>query len=188
MDEAFSNRQVADSELPDFRKVRMTPVAPGYLTWALVSQTLFWLVMVLAALIVQWLPFAADRSLWWLPLPPLSLAVMGAIYAVFDARHRAWALREHDLVYRYGVIWRKTVIVPFARIQHVEAISGPLERKLDLMRVKCFTAGGMSADLTVKGLDRSSARRVRQYLLEQIAAAADSDDETSIQRESDDDD
>ncbi|MFW5927042.1 MAG: PH domain-containing protein, partial [Wenzhouxiangella sp.] len=71
------------------------------------------------------------------------------------------------------VVWRKTVIVPFARIQHVEAVHGPLERYLGLMRLKCFTAGGMSADLTVKGLDRNDARRVRQYLLEQIGKTSD---------------
>src|SRR5699024_8172681 len=104
-------------------------------------------------------------------------AVLAAVHALLDVRYRAWALREHDLIYRYGVIWRKTVIMPFARIQHVEAVHGPLERHLGLMRVKCFTAGGMSADLTVRGLDQSAARRVRQYLLEQIAATAEDEAE-----------
>jgi len=178
--EIFSNRQVATAELPDFRRVALTPVAPAYLPWALVTQTAFWLILAVVALIVPRLPFLPfdlsgwERS-WVLPLAPLLVAIIGAVYARLDARTRAWALREHDLVYRYGVLWRKTVIVPFARIQHVEAVHGPLERYLGLMRVKCFTAGGMTADLTVKGLDRSDARRVRQYLLEQIAASAEAE-------------
>lgn len=176
--EIFSNEPVEASTLPEFQRVELTPVVDAYLPWALITQTVFWLLLAVAALVVPRLPFVPLDGFWWLPLPPLAVAVIAAVYARLDARHRAWALREHDLIYRYGVVWRKTVIVPFARIQHVEAVHGPLERYLGLMRLKCFTAGGMTADLTVKGLDRSSARRVRQYLLEQIAAAADDDAES----------
>lgn len=171
---SFSNEQVEASSLPDFRRVALTPAAPAYLHWALITQTAFWLLLAVAALVALRLPLLPVDLPWWLPLPPLAVAAVGTVYARLDARTRAWALREHDLVYRYGVIWRKTVIVPFARIQHVEVVHGPLERYLDLMRIKCFTAGGMSADLTVKGLDRNDARRVRQYLLEQIGQAPDS--------------
>lgn len=179
--EIFSNEQVEASALPDFQRVELTPVADAYLPWALVTQTVFWLVLALAALLVPMLPFVPLDGFWWIPLPPLAVAVAGAVYARLDARTRAWALREHDLIYRYGVLWRKTVIVPFARIQHVEAVHGPLERYLGLMRVKCFTAGGMTADLTVKGLDRSDARRVRQYLLEQIAETADNEEDGDVE-------
>lgn len=179
--ESFSNEQVDDSTLPDFRRVELTPVVDAYLPWALITQSAFWLLLSLAAVVLLRLPFEpfeviAEMGMWWLPLPPLGVAAIATVYARLDARYRAWALREHDLIYRYGVIWRKTVIVPFARIQHVEAVHGPLERYLGLMRLKCFTAGGMTADLTVKGLDRSSARRVRQYLLEQIAESADGEE------------
>jgi len=170
----FSNAQVEASSLPDFRRVALTPAAPAYLSWSLITQTAFWLLAAAVIVVVTHLPLPSIRLPWWLPLAPLAVAVVGAVYARLDARTRAWALREHDLVYRYGVLWRKTVIVPFARIQHVEAVHGPLERYLGLMRLKCFTAGGMSADLTVKGLARADARRVRQYLLEQIGQATDS--------------
>jgi len=174
--EIFSNEQVEASALPDYQRVALTPVADAYLPWALITQTVLWLVLAVAAVVAPMLPFLPLDGFWWLPLPLVGVAVVAAIHVRLDARYRAWALREHDLIYRYGVIWRKTVIVPFARIQHVEAVHGPLERYLGLMRVKCFTAGGMTADLTIKGLDRSSARRVRQYLLEQIADSTDNDE------------
>jgi membrane protein YdbS with pleckstrin-like domain len=129
------------------------------------------------------LPFASIDLAWWyaLPIGSLLLGLITALYVVMDARVRGWALREHDLIYRYGIFWRKTVILPFARIQHVEAIQGPLERYFDLMRLKCFTAGGLSADLVVKGLDSASARRVRGFLLEQIAASGPADGEDGLE-------
>jgi len=186
--ENFSNEQVEASTLPDFQRVELTSVVAAYLPWALITHTAFWLLLAVIALVLPRLPLGflevlTEMDLWWLPSPPLAVAAVAAIYARLDARYRAWALREHDLIYRYGVVWRKTVIVPFARIQHVEAAHGPLERYLGLMRLKCFTAGGMTADLTVKGLDRASARRVRQYLLEQIAVSADGEEDDGAQEQ-----
>lgn len=169
----FSNAPVEVRQLPDYRSVSLSPVASGYKPWALISQVSFWLLLAAGLWVLPVLPFASIDLEWWNALPGFSLLVglLTALYVLLDARVRGWALREHDLIYRYGIFWRKTVILPFARIQHVEAIQGPLERRFDLMRLKCFTAGGLSADLVVKGLDSSSARRVRGFLLEQIAAS-----------------
>lgn len=173
------NEPVAPDALPDFRRVPLNPVAPAYLPVSLIGTGAFWLVVLLAALIAPRLPWADFPPAWWQWAGVLVLAGLSGGYAVLDARRRGWALRGHDLIYRYGVIWHKTVIVPFARIQHVEAVSGPIERRFKLMRLKCFTAGGAGADLTVEGLSQADARRVRQYLLEQIRDSGDSEDSTS---------
>ncbi|MCC5865630.1 MAG: PH domain-containing protein [Wenzhouxiangella sp.] len=163
----FSNRGVDATELPDYRDVALKPVVAAYLPHALLTTGGFWAVVVLIALVAPRLPFV-ELDLGWWPALALVPAVWFTVLSWMDARRRGWALREHDLIYRSGVIWRKTVVVPFARIQHVETASGPLERWFGLMRVKCFTAGGMMADLTVEGLDEALAQQVRQYLLEQI--------------------
>ncbi|TVQ27334.1 MAG: hypothetical protein EA370_18030 [Wenzhouxiangella sp.] len=163
----FSNREVDPGELPDYRDVALQPVVAAYLPHALLTTGGFWAVVVTVALVAPRLPFIGLDLGWW-PALMLVPAVWFTVLTWLDVRRRGWALREHDLIYRSGVIWRKTVIVPFARIQHVETASGPLERWFGLMRVKCFTAGGMMADLSVEGLDESLAQRVRQFLLEQI--------------------
>lgn len=172
------NEPVTPDALPDFQRVPLKPVAPAYLKVSLIGTGAFWLVVLLAALIVPRLPWVDFPPAWWQWAAVLVLAGVAALYTVLDARRRGWALRDHDLIYRYGVIWHKTVIVPFARIQHVEAVSGPIERYFKLMRLKCFTAGGGGADLTVEGLSQADARRVRQYLLEQIRDDGDSADST----------
>ena len=163
----FSNRGVDVAALPDYREVDLKPVVAAYLPHALLTTGGFWAVVVAIALGAPQLPFVEFDPGWW-PALVLVPAVWFTVLTWMDARRRGWALREHDLIYRSGVIWRRTVVVPFARIQHVETASGPLERWFGLMRVKCFTAGGMMSDLTVEGLDETLAQRVRQYLLEQI--------------------
>jgi uncharacterized protein len=166
--QTFTNTQVRVDSLPDFRRVELNPVVRNFFAHALITTAGFWLVLSLVSLVAPRLPFVSLDFGIWPTLVLLGLTVWFSLIAWLGASRRGWALREHDLIYRSGVIWRKTVIVPFARIQHVETTSGPLERWLKLMRVKCFTAGGMMADLSVEGLDEESARQVRQYLLEQI--------------------
>ena len=166
----FSNRPIDPSAIPDFRTVELEPVANSYLPYAVLTQVVFWLLLLVAVVAVRFVPYMPFQPPWWVAIVPVFAGIWFGAVAWFDARRRGWALREHDLIYRYGIIWRKVVIVPFARIQHVETSSGPVERWFDLMRVKCFTAGGMTADLSVVGLDVVNARKVRQHLLEQIRA------------------
>lgn len=162
----FSNRPV--EQLPDYRDLDLRPVTRSYLPYSLTTTGGFWLFLTVLAVVLPRLPFVPFDPGPWMPIPFVVLGIWLTLMSWLDARRRGWALREHDLVYRSGVIWRKTVILPFARIQHVETISGPIERMFGLMRLKCFTAGGAMTDLTVEGLDAESAGQVRQYLLEQI--------------------
>jgi uncharacterized protein len=162
----FSNQPI--DGLPDYREVELRAVARAYLPYSLTTTGGFWSVVVILALVLPRLPVVPLDPGPWLPVGLAVLGLWFTLVAWLDCRRRGWALREHDLIYRAGVIWRKTVILPFARIQHVETASGPVERLFGLMRLKCFTAGGAMTDLTVEGLDMASARRVRQYLLEQI--------------------
>ncbi len=165
---AFSNEVVDSAALPDFRQAALRRVSARFVPYAIISSAIFWLILIVLTAVVPRLPWVEVQlpaGLAFIPGIPL---VWFAIIASLEARRRRWALREHDLIYHSGLIWQRTAILPFARIQHVETASGPLERLFGLNRVKCFTAGGLAADLTVEGLERDDARRVRQYLLEQI--------------------
>lgn len=105
-------------------------------------------------------------------LPGASMALMigaaGAALALRwpGARYRSWgfAVRESDVLLRYGVWWRTVSIVPHARIQHVDTTHGPLERALGLASVVIFTAGSVGAALTIPGLSVAEAEELRDRL------------------------
>ncbi len=174
----FSNGPVPSDRLPDYRRVELNPVARPFYAYSLAVTGAFWLIVLAAVAWIPRLPFIPFDPGPWSVFAMSAATIWFCLVAWIDARRRGWVVREHDLIYRYGVIWQKTVIVPFARIQHVETASGPIERLFGLLRVKCFTAGGMMADLSVEGLDVRSARRVRQYLLEQIREEGSDSDRT----------
>lgn len=177
--DGFTNRAVAAQALPDFRDAPLEPVAPAYRPYAVIAAGLGWLAPAGAGLVAWFgahgglLPGAVAVVALGALVLMTALGLFAMVLAALDASRRRWALREHDLVYRSGVLWHRSVIVPFARIQHVETVSGPLERRFGLTRLKCYTAGGAGGDLTVAGLHRETARRLRQYLLERIRDGED---------------
>jgi uncharacterized protein len=166
--ESFSNLQVTPGDLPDYSRITLDPVARAYLPYALTGNAGFWLLLGGLSLAAGHVPWVSWFGQPWLTAGLFALILPALFFAWLDARHRAWGMREHDLIYQSGVLWRKTVVLPFSRIQHVETASGPIERLFGLMRLQCFTAGGMSADLVVVGLRAEQALRVRSHLLDRI--------------------
>ena len=63
------------------------------------------------------------------------------------------------------MFWRKTTLLLFSRVQHVEVTSGPLQRKFGLASLKFFTAGGSSVDLKIEGLLRDDAENLKEFIL-----------------------
>ena len=165
---AFTNSVLDSAQLPDYSEADLQPVALPFSRYVLYSTLMYWLPILLLALAARWLPFISSSYDYVLAAPVAVLALLIYWYRLADLRHRGWALREHDLIARSGVWWRSTITLPMARIQHVETSNGPLERKLGLARLSCYTAGGITADLVVIGLDVDTADRLREHLLEQI--------------------
>lgn len=70
------------------------------------------------------------RARWF---HPLALPVIGI------------ALTDEIVASRDGLLTRQMVIVPYARVQSVRVVQGPLQRRLRLATVYADTAGGQSA-------------------------------------------
>ena len=176
---AFENPQTPREALPDYRELEFEPVADGFRGYTVLTTLIYWVPLVVGAAIVNAVPDLPLLVGLLVPAGVLALAVLIGVYRSVDAGHRGWAVRGHDIAAKEGIFWRSVTTLPFARIQHVETSSGPVERWRGLARLKLFTAGGMTADLTLLGLDAEAADTLREHLAEQIrlrdALAVDED-------------
>jgi membrane protein YdbS with pleckstrin-like domain len=112
---------------------------------------------------------------------PVGLAVgllvlaLGAVHAVY--RYRRWGFElEPDALYiERGVLTRVRTVVPFVRVQHVDARQSPVERALGLSSVVVYTAGSRGGDVSIPGLtpDRADALQDR---LRELAIETDPED------------
>jgi len=80
-------------------------------------------------------------------------------------RFRAWgyAERAEDLLVRRGVMVQRLSVVPYGRMQFVDVVAGPLERRWGLATVRLHTAAAAS-DARVPGLLTAEAERLRDRL------------------------
>ena len=86
------------------------------------------------------------------------------LWPSLEYRAFRYAVRQHDLLVRSGVLFRRWSSIPLNRIQHLDTRQGPLERILGLSRLQVYTAAGMSADGSIPGLAEEDAERLRDEL------------------------
>jgi hypothetical protein len=93
------------------------------------------------------------------------------IWPAIAVPRRGYVVRDKDIIFRSGVIWRSVTAIPFNRIQHVETSSDPLDRKFKLATLQLFTAGGSGGDLKIDGLDADTAEQLRTFILRKAGAS-----------------
>jgi len=90
------------------------------------------------------------------------------LVAYYGYKKKKYLLRKHDITYKTGILWRSETSIPFVRVQHSEVIQGPIERAFRLAKLKLYTAGGHSSDLSVPGLSLQQAQQLKDFITGRI--------------------
>ncbi|EWG98140.1 PH domain-containing protein [Halomonas sp. BC04] len=165
----FDNPSLDPECLPALEHAPLTPVSRRLAPCQALLRLFHWAFLTLVA----WL-FPVQHELLaqyqpWLAATVAGLGTVAIVLGWLEARRRGYGLREHDLIYRRGLLVRRTQVLPLVRLQHVETLSNPVERAFGLVRLACFTAGGRGADLLLEGLTAERAESVKQHLLSRLA-------------------
>ncbi len=94
----------------------------------------------------------------------------GLAWPAVAHRYNKWRLDETGLEIRNGVFWRHQVSVPVARVQHVDVLQGPLQRRFGLGTVTVHTAGTTNASVSFEGFAYEDACQLRDQLIQQREA------------------
>lgn len=114
--------------------------------------------------------------LGWLGL--VGAAVLGCLVAGIWLGYRrwkftAWKLDETGLHVRRGKLWRKEILVPRSRVQHLDIERGPIERHFGLATLIVHTAGTRLHAIRQPGFLDADAVALRDAL---VPASARNDD------------
>ena len=173
----FDNIQIPTDELPRVADVEWQPMDPGLrrqqvLVGAIVFAGLLGVFSIAWSLTADTLrennasyPLIAVGGL----IPLIGLWMI--VWPFVSVPRLGYAVRDKDVLYRSGVLWRQVTAIPYNRIQHVEKDTGPLDRRFGLANLKIFTAGGAGGDLRISGLSEGAAERLRGHILQRIGAA-----------------
>lgn len=171
MEDQFTNEQIEVSSLPLLENIKFVKLHREYFTANLISNGIFWSIVIVGALLWFWL-HNIDYERWIDNLGLgfiLFLALLSFWLEYKGFQYKGYALRERDIVYKEGFIWRSLTSIPFNRIQHAEVQQGPIDRMFGLGRVNIYTAGGSSSDLTIPGLRPEEAESIKFFVLNKSA-------------------
>ena len=167
----FFNEQVDLAELPSLENIYYTPLEKSYLRVLYISMVI-WNLFLWALFIIFLIlkPFEAPFYINYIITGLLSLNFIWSSIAIIKGfAFKGFALREKDIIYRTGWLKRRITIAPFNRVQHVGIDQGPIERYVKLSKLKIFTAGGSTSDLTIPGLTLSSAQKLKAYIVDKAS-------------------
>lgn len=161
----FENPIVSWEHLPKASEAVYHKLSKSYRTLTIIRGVInsFVILLIMALVVI----FA---QLWSFYIIISVLAVWLFLFVLLMIRpwklyeYKGYALREHDMLYKSGWLWKRKVAVPYNRIQHVEIRRGPIEELLHLRKLEIYTAGGSASDLSIPGLGPEQAEKLRAFI------------------------
>lgn len=166
----FTNNTIHITQLPKFEEVQLKGLNPKYITVLLFNFSLILIFVIVGFSTLFYLKQDAFSNIIWIAiLVGIVLVLAGlVVFAKLSFHKKGYAFREHDAIYKSGLISETTTIIPFNRVQHVALHQGFISRKLGLASIELFTAGGSSSDLEIPGLLLSDAQIIKNLVSQKI--------------------
>jgi len=165
--ESFKNIEILD--LPDITSLTFKKIHRDYLKVLLGSVCLITLVVIVALFVVNYnFQEVLPDFISYVYLGLFLVFILIILFIWIGFSRRKFSIREKDISYKSGVLIKKTTTVPFSRVQHVELDEAPISRLFKLASISVFTAGDSSDDLVIKGIKKTEALKIKEFISEKI--------------------
>lgn len=167
---SFSNFPITEASLPQVQSVPFKSIHPDYLK----VLRIIWMItfgIILAGLAALFVFVAKLQTFLLISIGVgvyLIITVITVVSGTRSFKRKEYAVRERDILYSTGWLFRHTHMVPFNRMQHCVVNSGPIERKFGLASVSLYTAASEGKDITIHGLPQEEAEKLKDLIMQQI--------------------
>lgn len=162
----MSNHQIDADTIDRIDELRYEPVSPKYKSVQTASAAIVYALLAAVALLL----LLADTPWWCIVAEALivvsfiiNLAILRKAY-----RFKGYALREHDITYRSGVIFPKITTVPFSRVQQVGISQNPVSKFFGLCAVDVVNGAQGLSSLVIHGLTQEKADRIKCVITQRL--------------------
>jgi membrane protein YdbS with pleckstrin-like domain len=163
----FSNTELDISSLPKAEETHLIPIAEQYYTVITYYKIFYWFVLFLITLIVailneefhSWMMAGITTAAFTI------ICFLNFRLAFLNFKNKAYAIREHDILYQTGWLNKSLHVCPFNRIQHCSVDAGVFERDLGISKLKIYSAGSNDSDIVIPGLTLEQANNMRDLII-----------------------
>lgn len=166
----FANEVINISILPKFEETPLKPLQKDYFKVMLIQFGIVYGLIFIGLVVMYFVDLNSffEENLLYFLIIWFVLATLNFLYLKISFAKKGFALREHDVIFKSGVISETTTIVTNNRVQHVALHQGMISRYYGLASIELFTAGGSSSDLKIKGLLLEDAQKIKASVSEKI--------------------
>lgn len=166
--EDFTNVTIDTTQLPKFEEVEFSILHPNYWKVTLINLAVFFLVLGIGVGLVFYFNEDLYPFIYQLSIVFAVLLLLTLFFSRISFKKKGFAFRNHDVLFRHGIIATNTLVIPYNRVQHVALHEGFISRFFGLAKIQIFTAGGSSSDIEIPGIDKVQAENIKQLLMGKI--------------------
>lgn len=162
----LSNHQIETDTTDMIENLRFHPVSPQYRSVQYAYAVIIYAITASLALLLllvgnPWWCIAAEvvMSLTFV----IDLTILRKAY-----RFKGYALREHDITYRSGVVFPKVTTVPFSRIQQISISQNPISRYFGLCTLEIVNGAQGLSSLEIRGIPKVKADEIKGIITQRI--------------------
>lgn len=160
----FINPTIGISTLPKFEETKLKPLQKSYFKVMLIQFGIVYSILLIGIIGLYFISIEEliqDKIIYFV-MAWLVLLILNFLYLKISFAKKGFALREHDVIFKSGVVSETTTIVTNNRVQHVALHQGMLSRFFGLASIELFTAGGSASDLKINGLLLEDAKKIKE--------------------------
>jgi hypothetical protein len=166
--ENFTNSTIDVAQLPRFEAVVFQKLQFDYLKVLIINRVIIFTIVAVA---IVFATYSIKEISMFIPFiwSGYTLFVVLSFFMLrISFLKKGFAFREHDVLFKHGIIANNTIIIPYNRVQHVALHEGWLSRYFNLAKVEIFTAGGGTSDIEIPGIQKEQAEKIKRLLMGKI--------------------
>ena len=171
----FTNPQLDVHQLPHAESLDQIWLEPSYKTVRYINGVVVAAILIIIAWTVVILRPEIRPYGFYAAGLITALALWMIFYYGVSFHYMSYALREKDISFSSGWLWRSMTTVPFNRVQHCDIKQGILDRRFGISKLTIYTAGGQSTDLMIPGLLPETAEKLKSYILGTMEQSTEED-------------
>jgi membrane protein YdbS with pleckstrin-like domain len=152
----------------------LQPVEPSYRNALRVQAAMFWVPLIIGALVLDRMLLAETVFGGLLPAVIGFIGLSGVIVAPDRIYRRlGYAIDGRLLRTVRGWLFHTDTVVPFVRVQHIDVTRGPVDKMFGTASLVVHTAGTHNSVVVLPGLSPDRAAEIREAIRGQIRADAE---------------
>ena len=170
MPKKFTNNEIKLTEIPNFEHIKTNKIEKSYINIVIINEIIGFIVFaVILGILFYFVKFFnfSTYKLYYI-VGFLIISTLSFFYSLTSFRKKSYAFRDHDVIYKYGVIKESLIIVPYNRIQHIALHQGFFSRRYKLASLEFYTAGGSTSDINIPGFQLEDARNLKEIVSKKI--------------------